>query len=517
MRTGRVLIGVYTALGRARSEGRQVMHELAASPRELPKWLLPVGTAAVAAAIFVVDHLTEFQVAVAATYVTVVLLAARFLQARGILLVAAGCVGLTVSSAATSPIADQRALVHGIENISISIAVIILTAILVVQAQAADRRLRQRANLLDLTYDAVFACRMDDTITSWNRGAEEMYGWTAAEALGKSAHELLQATYPVPFADVQAELLRVGRWEGEVLTHKRDGTRAIVAARWLLQRDEGERPVAILKTNNDITARKQAQESLQQAEANLARSNRVLLVGEMTASIAHEINQPLTGVVANAGTALRWLSAQPSNVEEARHYLGLIQSDGRRASDVIGRIRALFRRVPPRVGPLDINETVAEACAMLSSDLQRHGVVLRMRLAASRPLVAADRIQVQQVILNLVVNAIEAMKDVSDRPRELELITGQVGAGMVFVEVRDSGPGLDPSRPDAVFDSFYTTKPGGMGMGLSISRSIVEAHGGQLSAAPNQPRGAMFRFTLPIATEQAHYDADGTAAYRIHR
>lgn len=493
------------------------MHELAASPRELPKWLLPVGTAAVAAAIFVVDHLTEFQVAVAATYVTVVLLAARFLQARGILLVAAGCVGLTVSSAATSPIADQRALVHGIENISISIAVIILTAILVVQAQAADRRLRQRANLLDLTYDAVFACRMDDTITSWNRGAEEMYGWTAAEALGKSAHELLQATYPVPFADVQAELLRVGRWEGEVLTHKRDGTRAVVAARWLLQRDEGERPVAILKTNNDITARKQAQESLQQAEANLARSNRVLLVGEMTASIAHEINQPLTGVVANAGTALRWLSAQPSNVEEARHYLGLIQSDGRRASDVIGRIRALFRRVPPRVGPLDINETVAEACAMLSSDLQRHGVVLRMRLAASRPLVAADRIQVQQVILNLVVNAIEAMKDVSDRPRELELITGQVGAGMVFVEVRDSGPGLDPSRPDAVFDSFYTTKPGGMGMGLSISRSIVEAHGGQLSAAPNQPRGAMFRFTLPIATEQAHYDADGTAAYRIHR
>jgi signal transduction histidine kinase len=242
-----------------------------------------------------------------------------------------------------------------------------------------------------------------------------------------------------------------------------------------------------------------------------------MLVGEMTASIAHEINQPLTGVVANAGTALRWLSAQPPELDEVRQCLVLIQSDGRRASEVIGRIRGLFRRLPPSLGPVDLNETVAEVCALASSDLQRQAILLRSRLAPDRPAVVADRVQLQQVILNLVVNAVEAMHDLTDRPRELELSTGRLDASEVFVEVRDSGPGLDAARPDAVFDPFYTTKPGGMGMGLSISRSIVEAHGGHLSAAPNQPHGAMFRFTLPVVPEATRFDPDGTTADSLHR
>jgi len=237
----------------------------------------------------------------------------------------------------------------------------------------------------------------------------------------------------------------------------------------------------------------------------------------MTASIAHEINQPLTGVVANAGTALRWLSAQPPELTEVRHYLGLIQKDGKRASDVIGRLRQLFRRLPPSIEAVDLNQTVAEVCALMSSDLQRHAVQVHTDLAPDRPVVPADRVQLQQVILNLAVNALEAMKDSNDTPRELELITGRADSNQVFVEVRDSGPGLDPSRPNAVFDSFYTTKPGGMGMGLSISRSIVEAHGGQLSATPNEPHGAVFRFTLPTNAEQTYSDPHGTTANSLHR
>jgi two-component system, LuxR family, sensor kinase FixL len=493
------------------------LHQPAALQRQHPTRLWPVATVATAAAVLTFDHLTEFQIAAAALYVIVVLLAGRFLHPRGVVLVAAGCVALALLNAATTPPIDERALLHGITNISISIAVIVVTAILVVQEQVTSRSLREKGTLLDLTYDAVLACSMDHSITFWNQGAEELYGWTAAEALGKDATEVLHATYPAPLDDLEDELLRVGRWEGEIVANKRDGTRIFVAARWLLQRDDQERPVAILKTNTDITARKQAQESLQQAEANLARLQRVMLVGEMTASIAHEINQPLTGVVANAGTALRWLSAQPPELDEVRQCLVLIQSDGRRASEVIGRIRGLFRRLPPSLGPVDLNETVAEVCALTSSDLQRQAILLRTSLAPDRPVVVADRVQLQQVILNLVVNAVEAMHDLTDRPRQLELSTGRLDAREVFVDVRDSGPGLDAARPDAVFDPFYTTKPGGMGMGLSISRSIVEAHGGHLSAAPNQPHGAMFRFTLPVTPEATRFDPDGTTAHSLHR
>jgi two-component system, LuxR family, sensor kinase FixL len=492
------------------------MHE-PATPRRGRSWLLPAATAVAAAAIFGWDTQTEFQVTVTAMYVTVVLLAARFLRARGIVLVAAGCIGLALLGAALSPPIDQRALTHGVENIGIGATVIVLTTIIVVQAQVRDRKLHERADLLDLTYDAVFASSLNHVITYWNHGAEALYGWTAAEAIGRPTDELLRTVYPTDPGDLQAQLMRRGHWEGELVTHKRDGRTIYVVARWLLQRDERERPVAILKTNTDVTAQKQVQQSLQQAEATLTRLNRVLLVGEMTASIAHEINQPLTGVVANAGTALRWLSAQPPELEEVRHYLGLIQSDGRRASEVISRIRGLFRSVPPSIRPLDLNDAVAEVCAMTSSDLQKHVIALRTDLAADRPVVAADRVQLQQVILNLVVNAMEAMQDVHDRQRQLVLITGRADANQVFVEVRDSGPGLDPAKLNTMFDSFYTTKPGGMGMGLSISRSIVEAHGGQLSATANAPHGALFRLTLPILAEQAHYDPDGTATHGLHR
>ena len=260
--------------------------------------------------------------------------------------------------------------------------------------------------------------------------------------------------------------------------------------------------LSALKLQEQIDEHTQTREFLQQTQ-ELARVNRVMLMGEMTASIAHEVNQPLTGIVANAGTCLRYLAAEIPDLDEVRQYLGFIVRDGKRAAEVIGRIRALVKRVPGRRDHLDLNESLIEVLALTQNELQRNPVDLQTNLASGLPLVPADRVQIQQVILNLIVNAIEAMNEGGDRSRALVVNSGISDSNEVFVEVRDSGPGLDAANLDRLFRSFYTTKPEGMGMGLSISRMIVESHGGRLWATKNVPHGAVFRFTLPIQGDDA--------------
>jgi signal transduction histidine kinase len=221
-------------------------------------------------------------------------------------------------------------------------------------------------------------------------------------------------------------------------------------------------------------------------------------MGELTASIAHEVNQPLGAIVTSAASAARWLGAEPPNIEKAQRALERIVNDGKRASQVIGRIRALMKRQAPRKGWLDINETLLEVIALAQYELRRNNILLETRLARSLPLVQGDRVQLQQVLLNLIVNAIEAMSGVDGRHRELTLVSATDGADAVAVEVRDSGTGLDPQFASHLFQPFYTTKSEGIGIGLSISRTIVEAHGGHLSAEANEPHGAVFRFSLPV-------------------
>ena len=248
----------------------------------------------------------------------------------------------------------------------------------------------------------------------------------------------------------------------------------------------------------DITDRKRTEEALQQAQADLARLNRVMLLEEMAASIAHEVNQPISAVITNANAGLRWLGARQPDLDEVRQALGRIIRDGTRAGEVIGRIRALVRKMPPRRDRLDINEAIREVIALTQTEVQRNRVGLQTRLADDLPLVSADRVQLQQVMINLIINAIEAMAGAGNGPRALTIISGTDDANEVAIEVQDTGPGLDPEQLDRLFQSFYTTKPDGIGMGLAISRSIAEAHGGRLSAAPNKPRGAVFRLTLPV-------------------
>ena len=638
----------------------------------------------------------------------------------------------------------------------------------------AETALRERAGLLDLTHDTVFVRDMNDVVTYWNRAAEEFYGWTAEEAVGKVSHHLTQTIFPEPIEHIQATLRQAGRWEGELVHTRADGSQAVVASRWSLQRDRHGQPLAILETNNDITNRKQAEaklreseqryryvfdatgvsicekdfsevklaiddlrsrgirdfrnyfathpdfveraiglvktvdmnevfvrlfgardkdellgaphrivvpesrevfveglvaiaegrtsyeaetlvqrlngerlrvrftmtfpppparldrvlatlvdvtkgrraeylaghvfetspdamyivgrdytyrrvnpvfarrwgmpaeeivgmrmvdlagkepfeetykpnldrcfageevsfggwfptpdgrrylvatysplrpdserveaalavtrdltdrvrasEALQEAQAELAHVTRVMTLGELTASIAHEVNQPLAAIVADANASLNWLAASPPALGSVREALDAIVKDGHRAADVIQRIRQLATKTSPQKARLDVNDVIRDVVPLIGTEVRGHEVSLRIDLAPELPPVLADRIQLQQVLINLVMNGIEAMASMGERPRELVVRSQPGDEDQVMVSVRDAGVGIDVQKMDQLFSAFYTTKPDGMGMGLSISRSIIEAHGGRLWATPNGDHGATFHFALP--------------------
>jgi PAS domain S-box-containing protein len=338
---------------------------------------------------------------------------------------------------------------------------------------------------------------LNDVITYWNRGAEELYGWKKDEAIGQISHQLMQTIFPAPLVDINEELIATGRWEGELLHRKRDGTQVVVASRWALQRDEQGNALAILETNNDITERKQTEDALQKAQAELTHATRVMTMGELVASISHEVNQPLGAIVTNGHACVRLLSDPVPDLDKSREVIGRMIKDGMRASEVIKRIRSLLHKAPTQKAPLNINEAIQEVIALVSSDVLRSKVELKAELAADPPAVVGDRIQLQQVILNLILNGKDAMSSVQTRPREL-LITSREGkAGELLVAVRDTGHGLETKDVERIFDPFFTTKAQGMGLGLSISRTIIEAHGGTLWATPNDDKGATLQFTLP--------------------
>jgi len=251
----------------------------------------------------------------------------------------------------------------------------------------------------------------------------------------------------------------------------------------------------------DITERKRAEEALQRAQTELAHVTRVTTLGEMTASIAHEVNQPLGAIVGNADVCLRWLAGEAPDLEQVREALSDIVKDGHRASEVIARIRALVKKETLQKTRLDINEVIGEAVALASPEAQRKRIRMRTERATDLPSVLGDRVQLRQVILNLIMNGIEAMTGVEETARDLVLRSSRDGKETVRISVQDCGVGLDPQETKRIFAPFHTTKPGGMGMGLAICRSIVEAHGGRLWAEPNAGPGATFQFTLPCDSE----------------
>lgn len=277
---------------------------------------------------------------------------------------------------------------------------------------------------------------------------------------------------------------------------------ALLEAQHLLEDKVAARTRELTNANaalqSEIAERKKAQEVIEGTRAQLAQVSRVMTLGELTASIAHEVNQPLTAITTNANASLRWLDGETPDLDEARQAMERIVKEGHRAGEVVHRVRALVKKGPPVRLEIRLNEVIHEVSSLVLHELMRKNVSLRLEQANELPVVSGDRVQIQQVVLNLVMNAIEAMDPVTDRAKELIVRTLVHGPEEIKVEVKDTGIGFDPKEVDRLFTAFYTTKPEGMGMGLSISRSIIEAHGGRLWAAAHLPYGAVFQFTLPV-------------------
>ena len=283
---------------------------------------------------------------------------------------------------------------------------------------------------------------------------------------------------------------------------RKDGSRVPVLIGVAVFEEGGNEGVAFVL---DLTDRKQAEAEAREMQMELAHANRIATVGQLTTSIAHEINQPIGATVTNAQAALRWLRAEPPNLQALGRALDRIVQDGNRAGSIIHQIRALIKKAPPRTESLAINDAILEIIAVTRSEVTKQGITLRTQLAQGLPDIEGDRVQLQQVVLNLILNAIEAMSQTSDGTRDLFISSAPDGADGVQVTVRDSGPGFDPGILERVFEPFYSTKPTGLGMGLSICRSIINAHGGRLWAEVNEPHGAIFRFTV-----RAENDAEPT-------
>ena len=298
-----------------------------------------------------------------------------------------------------------------------------------------------------------------------------------------------------------AELKAVGTLQPREKEYlRKDGSRVpVLVGRATFESNQDEGVAFVL----DLTERKQVEGALRDAQANLAHVARVTTLGELAASIAHEVNQPLTAVVANAEAGLRWLRRETPDLDAACRSVEWIIDDGNRASEVIRRIRTLAKKTDLEKVPVDINEVVREVVALVQRELISHRVMVRTELASALPMILSDRVQLQQVIINLVMNGIEAMQSVTGRPRELVIQSRQDEIQNVLISVTDCGAGVSAENADRLFTPFFTTKSSGMGMGLSISRSIIEAHGGRLWAAANVPFGAMFQFTLPTPAENA--------------
>ena len=366
----------------------------------------------------------------------------------------------------------------------------------------------QRAHLSELfarVPEAIVMVDRDSRITRVNPEFTKIFGYTAEEAIGQRIKDLITPD------DLQEE--------ADNFLYRMVQTREVFAVETVRRHKTGARvpvslicvPVSSSGSGNtgyviyrDITETRRLQHEQRryhEIQLQLAHANRIATLGQLSASIAHELNQPLTGIITNCGTCLRMLTSDPLNLDGARDAVRRTMRDGNRASDVIARLRALFNKKEHASESVDLTEATREVIALSLGELQNGRVIVRTELADDLPLVTADRVQLQQVILNLILNAVDAMKEVDDHPRDLLVETACEDANHVRVSVRDCGVGIDPQAFNKLFDPFYTTKSHGMGIGLSISRSIIESHEGRLWASANDGPGATFSFSIPCRSE----------------
>jgi PAS domain S-box-containing protein len=377
----------------------------------------------------------------------------------------------------------------------------------------SERNLRQ---IIDAIPAQAWCLHADGRVAYLNERWHEYTGISREEAYafgarGVPGHEATATDVTQAIMHPDDAPRAIAKWLHEILPEGRPGEfevrlrRFDGAYRWFIvraepMRDEHGTIVQWYGTNTDIEDRRRAEAALDRARSELAHVSRETSLGALAASIAHEVNQPLAGIITNASTCLRMLAADPPDVDGARETARRTIRDGNRASDVITRLRALFSQKDFTLEPVDLNEATREVVALSLSDLQRNRVILQPELADDLPPITGDRVQLQQVILNLIRNASDAMAGVNDRPRQLVLRTERDGGDRVRLTVRDAGVGVDVRSVEKLFDAFYTTKDGGMGIGLAVSRSIVERHHGRLWAEPNHDAGATFAFSIPVDT-----------------
>jgi PAS domain S-box-containing protein len=356
------------------------------------------------------------------------------------------------------------------------------------------------ASLVENSPDFVGMASLDEQMLFVNAAGRRILGLESGEDIAR-----LTVTNLAPESErdrLRDEILphiwREGRWEGELLLWNRR-TRAAIPM-WhqaFFITDREDRRSALATISRDLTERKDAEARIEAAQAQLARMARVTTMGELTAAIAHEVNQPLAAVVTNANACVRWLSRGEPNLAEAQAAAARIAAEGKRASDVIGRVRTLMKKGSTPTGPVDLNEIVLQVVDLIRPQVFRCGISLRMEIADDVPSVTGDAVQLQQVVLNLMMNAIEATADQPPSEREILVWSRRAPTGDAEIAVSDSGVGFHSSHLEQLFTPFYSTKANGMGMGLAISRSIIEGHSGQLQAAANQGPGATFRLSIP--------------------
>jgi PAS domain S-box-containing protein len=373
---------------------------------------------------------------------------------------------------------------------------------------AAERRLRQSERRFVATLssigDAVIATDDRAQITFMNPVAETLTAWTKEEAEGRPLSEVFRIVNEETRQTVEdpaAKVLRLGVVVGlanHTVLLTRDGRELPIDDSGSPIVDDDGRVTGTVLVFRDITERRQGADALRKAQEDLARVARLTTLGELSASIAHEVNQPLMAIVTNAAACVRWLADDSFNLEEARQAAERVVRDGHRAGDVIAGISSLTRKSRLEMMQLDINDVIVDMLDLLRAELRQHDVSLDTELLPDLDRVIGDRIQLRQVMLNLIMNGIEAMSSTEGRPRVLRVGTRRNEAGHILIAVADTGARFDPALRERIFEPFFTTKPEGIGLGLSICRSIVEAHGGRLWASENQPHGSTFLFTVPI-------------------
>ena len=521
-----------TSVERTIAETASHTHPAGQARQDSPRTVfLPILAVLLALVIFLSDTFSPVGFAVAVLYGIVVLMSATFLDRRGVILIAIGCAFLTILSFLIEHVSDFRE--GPLLRCLISLAALSVTTFLALKNQTATEVLATSEERYRTIFESTAVATWEEDYSALvasldvltRQGIGDLEGY-----LAENPQRMMECMRLIKTLDVNAAALRLvdaddkedlrsalpevfppeafpmlrrllvavaGRqnvFEGEtrIQTFRGEKRDVLVAVRFSSDPRRFER---VLVSVIDITERNKVQRALEEARAELAHISRVTMLGELTASIAHEVNQPLTAVVSSGEAGLRWLDRPVPDLAEVRSNIEQIVTQGRRAGDVVRRLRALSKNSDPLQVPLDINEVVEEAVSLVDRELREHGVALRLELEPGLPEISVDRVQLQQVIINLLINAMHAMATVD--AREICVASRSSSEGAVAISVSDCGVGISEEAMSRLFTAFYTTKPQGMGMGLSICRSIVEAHGGRIRAACNEGPGATFHLCLP--------------------